>query len=105
MPNVKSAEKRVRTNEKRRLRNRADKATLRTTLKSVMGAAQAKDLEALKKIARQAQSVIGKSRRKTVINRRRAARLQSRVQRIVNRAQAAPAPAAPAAPAEPAPAQ
>jgi len=92
VPNVKSAEKRVRTNEKRRLRNRAARATLRTNLKRVGALMAAKDVEALKKAAVETISVIGKTRRKGVINRRRAARLQSRIQRRVNQALATAAP-------------
>ena len=92
MPNVKSAEKRVRTNEKRRLRNRAAKATLRTSLKRVSALVAANDVEALQKAAVETISVIGQTRRKGVINRRRAARLQSRIQRSVNKALAPVAP-------------
>ena len=91
MPNVKSAEKRVKTNERRRQRNRAAKAVLRTSLKRVGALAAGQDIEALKKAAVETISVIGKTRRKHVINRKRAARLQSRVQRSINKA-LAPAP-------------
>jgi len=95
VPNVKSAEKRVRTNEKRRRRNRAAKATLKTVLKRVATTVEAKDVEALKQAAAGALSVIGKTKRKGVINRRRAARLQSRVQRALNQTLAPEAPAPP----------
>ncbi len=101
MPNVESARKRVRTNEKRRLHNRVAKASLRTSLKRVATVAEAKDADALKRAAGEALSVIGKTRQKGVINRRRAARLQSRVQRTLNKALAAPASAAPAPEAAP----
>ncbi len=98
MPNVKSAEKRVRTNEKRRLRNRAAKATLKTVLKRVAASAQSADAEALKAAAQTAMRVIGKTRSKGIINRRRAARLQSRVQRKLNKVLAAASAAPPVTP-------
>ena len=41
MPNVKSAEKRVRTNEKRRERNRRDRSRMRTAIKKVRQAESA----------------------------------------------------------------
>lgn len=81
MPNVKSAKKRMRTNEKRRLRNRAAKAALKTSLKRAEEAFASSDIEAARQAALEALSVIGKTRRKGVINWRRAARLQSRIQR------------------------
>ncbi|MCX8037380.1 MAG: 30S ribosomal protein S20 [Candidatus Sumerlaeia bacterium] len=101
MPNVKSAEKRVRTNEKRRLRNRAAKAALKTVLKRVAATAQSADADALKAAAQTAMRVIGRTKSKGIINRRRAARLQSRVQKKLNKALAAsattpaPTPSAP----------
>jgi small subunit ribosomal protein S20 len=92
VPNVKSAEKRVRTNEKRRLRNRAAKSALKTSLKRVELAFESKDVEAIKRVAHEALCLVGKTRRKSVINPKRAARLQSRIQRKLNKALAAPPP-------------
>ena len=84
MPNIKSAKKRMRTNEKRRQRNRAAKSALKTSLKRVEALSEANDTEALRRTALDTLSLIGKTRRKGVIHRKRAARLQSRVQRKLN---------------------
>ena len=84
VPNVKSAKKRMRTNEKRRQRNRAAKSALKTSLKRVEALSEANDTEALRRTALDTLSLIGKTRRKGVIHRKRAARLQSRVQRKLN---------------------
>jgi small subunit ribosomal protein S20 len=83
---VKSAEKRVRTNEKRRLRNRTVKQGLKTSLKRAETAIEAAGAQAVKEVT-DTMSCIGKSRRKGVINRNRAARLQSRIQRRFNKKQ------------------
>lgn len=89
MPNVKSAKKRMRTNERRRLRNRAAKSTLKSHLKRVEGMAEAGDTAALETAAQKTLSVIGKAKTKGIISRNKAARLQSRVQRKANAALAA----------------
>jgi small subunit ribosomal protein S20 len=94
VPNVKSAKKRVKTNEKRRQRNRTAKSALKTHLKRIETLDETKDTEAVKQAARQTLSLIGKTRSKGIVNRRKAARLQSRVQRKIN--QALEAGAAPA---------
>jgi len=88
VPNVKSAKKRVKTNEERRQRNRAAKSALKTSLKRVDAACEGNDTDALQRAALDTLSLIGKTRRKGVIHRKRAARLQSRVQRKLNEAQA-----------------
>jgi len=82
----------MKTNEKRRLRNRAAKSALKTSLKKVEALAASNDIEALKEAAQRTLSLIGKTKKKGVIKPNRAARLQSRVQRKLN---AALSPAAP----------
>jgi len=94
VPNLKSAKKRVKTNEKRRQRNRAAKSILKTNLKRVDELEASNDTETLKIAAQSTLSVIGKSKRKGAINRKRASRLQSRMQRKLNQAAAATVPAA-----------
>jgi small subunit ribosomal protein S20 len=94
VPNVKSAKKRVKTNEKRRQRNRTAKAALKTHLKRIASLDETKDAEAVKQAALQTLSLIGKTRSKGIVNRRKSARLQSRVQRKLNQAlEAGSAPA------------
>lgn len=95
MPRTKSAEKRVRTNEKRRLRNQAARATLRTGLNRVKRLIKAKDVEALRRVGPQVMSLIGRTLRKGAINWKRAARLQSRLQSQINAVLASAATASP----------
>jgi len=76
----------MRTSRKRRQQNRAQKASLKTRLKRIETLLEAKDVETLKRAAVATISVIGRMGRKHVINRKRAARLQSRVQRKINKA-------------------
>jgi small subunit ribosomal protein S20 len=82
VPNVKSAIKRVRTNEKRRVRNRRDRARLRTALKRLRESAEAgKAHEQLQR----ATSLLDKSARKGLIHPNKAARDKSRLARLAKR--------------------
>ena len=85
MPNVKSAEKRVRTNERRRQRNRTVKQALKTSLKRAETVIDTGSAEAAAKETKDTISCIGQTLRKGVIKRNRAARLQSRIQRRLNK--------------------
>jgi small subunit ribosomal protein S20 len=84
MPNVKSAKKRVKTNEKRRIRNRQARATLRTALKQANVSVVSGDLEAAKTATQQAFSLIGKTAKKGIIHRNKAARQESRLMKKLN---------------------
>ncbi len=86
MPNVKSAIKRVKTNAKARLRNRANRSALRTAIRRVDESIAEDGAEVIGQKAQQAMSVIGKTASKGVIHRKKAARLQSRIQKRVNQA-------------------
>jgi small subunit ribosomal protein S20 len=74
MPKHKSAKKRVKTNLKRQMRNRAAKSTLKSTLKVLKGTPQEKQEEA----TRETQSVLDKAANRGLIHRNKAARLKSR---------------------------
>lgn len=89
MPNVKSAEKRVRTNQKRMIRNRAVRSELRTAIRRVNEAIQAGEMDQAQVKTHLAVSVIGQTARKGVIHKNKAARLQSRLRRRFNKALAA----------------
>lgn len=89
MPNVKSAEKRVRKTKKLAARNRATRSALRTAIRRVHEEIETKDAAKIDQAARTAVSVIGKTAKKGVIHRRKAARLQSRLRIRANRALAA----------------
>ena len=74
MPQHKSAKKRVKTNLKRQMHNRATRSTLRTTLKKVREMPEAKRAEAVNEI----QSVLDKAANRGIIHPNKAARLKSR---------------------------
>ncbi|MDX1661495.1 MAG: 30S ribosomal protein S20 [Gemmatimonadota bacterium] len=76
MPNVKSAEKRARTNLKRRERNRRDRSRLRTVIKRVR---EADSAEAAREAMRDAESVLDRLANKGVIHDNTAARHKSRL--------------------------
>ncbi|MBW2440987.1 MAG: 30S ribosomal protein S20 [Deltaproteobacteria bacterium] len=85
MANHKSAEKRARQNEKRRIRNKAVKTRIKHVTKEVRqasGEASSKE-EALAKL-KAAQSVVDKALKKGVIHKKTAARKISRLSRLVN---------------------
>ncbi len=77
----KSAVKRDRTSQKNRIRNRQVKSSIKTALKTVLGAAEKeKRLELFKNLA----SVLDKSVKKGVIHRNKAARTKSRIWKTIN---------------------
>ncbi|MGE5554436.1 MAG: 30S ribosomal protein S20 [Betaproteobacteria bacterium] len=82
MPNIKSAEKRVRTSEKRRARNQAVKSSLRTAVKKVRTAVEAKS-PAVAQTFQAATSSLDKAAAKGVIHPNKAARLKSRLAKRV----------------------
>ncbi len=83
MANHKSALKRARQSEVRRLRNKAYKTRVRSAVKAVRGAAAEQAGERLPA----AVSIIQKTASKGVIHPRQAARKISRLARLVNRLQ------------------
>ncbi len=82
MPQHKSAEKRVRTNERDRKRNVALRSRLR---KAVATQRERTDPEAAKKSLPETVAEIDRAERKGVIPGRRADRLKSRLARQINR--------------------
>ena len=76
MPNVKSAEKRMRTNEVRAERNRQFRSRLRTALKKVRSATTAADATPA---FREAASLLDRAARKRIIHPNKAARAKSRL--------------------------
>ena len=79
----------MRTNLRRQERNRAAKATLRTTLKDIESLIEKKDSAAVQAGLTNAVSVIGKTAKKGSIHKNKAARKESRLQRKVNQLLAA----------------
>jgi len=84
MPNHKSAMKRVRQNEKRRLRNRHIMSTTRTYIKAVRAAIDGGNAEAAREALPKAVNALNASVTKGVIHRNQAARKISRLTKAVN---------------------
>ncbi|UCF03964.1 MAG: 30S ribosomal protein S20 [bacterium] len=76
MPNHKSAWKRMRQNERRRIKNRAQRSYLRKTVKSF---SSLDDAESAKQQFPGAAAVIDKAAKKRIIHKRTAARIKSRL--------------------------
>jgi small subunit ribosomal protein S20 len=89
MAHHKSAIKRIRQNEKRRMYNRYWKSTMRTAIKQVRKAVEANDLEKARIAMREATSTIDHVASKGVIHKNTASRNISRLARLVNRTQTA----------------
>jgi small subunit ribosomal protein S20 len=88
MPNHKSAEKRVRQNERRRLINRSNRARLRTSIKGLHGALSAGDANEIAAALPKTVSEIDKAVQKGVLHRNAAARQKSRLTARVNQSSA-----------------
>ena len=85
MANTKSAEKRMRQSEKRRARNRADRATMRTAVKKVRTAIDAGDAQQAETLLSEAVSVIDRTVKKNVLHRNTASRTKSRLTQAVRK--------------------
>ena len=88
MPNHKSAEKRVRQSERRRLINRNNRAKLRTSIKKLRSALEGGDVKEGSTLLPTTVSEIDKAVRKGALHRNAAARHKSRLTIRVNRASA-----------------
>jgi len=84
MPNIKSAEKRMKQNEKRRLRNASQKSALRTAVKAAEVAASANDVNQAKEALLTATKKLDKAVSKGLIHKNAAARKKSRLAKKVN---------------------
>ncbi|OUM97280.1 MAG: 30S ribosomal protein S20 [Paenibacillaceae bacterium ZCTH02-B3] len=84
MPNIKSAIKRVKTSEKRRLRNASLKSALRTALKKAEQAIAGADPEAAREAVKFAQRKLDKAVTKGIIHKNAAARKKSRLAQKLN---------------------
>jgi small subunit ribosomal protein S20 len=84
MANIKSAKKRVVTNERRRQRNVAVKSGLKTHLKNTLAALESKDTAQVKSLLPEALSEIDRAASKGVIHPNSASRKKSMLQRRAN---------------------
>ena len=84
MAHHKSALKRIKQNEKKRLRNRHVRSTLRTFVKNVREAVEGNDKTAAREALAAAIPVIDKAASKGVIHASNASRSVSRLTKLVN---------------------
>lgn len=81
MPNLKSASKRARQSEKRRLHNRYYAKTTRTFIKKLKALNSKEDAQ---KLLPSVVSMIDKLAKRHIIHKNKAARLKSQLQILVN---------------------
>ena len=86
MANIKSALKRMRQNEKRRMRNRMVRSRMRTFVRKADALIAEADKEAAEIAVKEAISEIDKAAQKGVIHRNNAARRKSRLMQRFNAA-------------------
>ncbi len=86
MPNHKSAEKRMRQNEKRRIINRNNRGRLRTGIKKLRAALDSGDQAVVQGLLPATVSLIDKAVQKGALHRNAAARYKSRLTVRVNEA-------------------
>lgn len=79
LANIKSAIKRNKQNEKRRVRNRVFRGAARTFVAKARVAIESEDAEAAKKATLEAISALDKAAQKGVIHKNNAARRKSRL--------------------------
>ena len=86
MPNHKSAEKRMRQNEKRRVINRGNRTKVRSYIKKMRAALDSGKADEIQRVLPEAISVIDKSVQKGVLHANAAARYKSRLTVRANQA-------------------
>ncbi len=94
MPNNANARKAMRQNEKRRLRNRAARSTLKTILKKARAEAAAGNNEGAQTAFRTAVKSLDQAASKNLIHKNKASRLKSRLSQYMKKITTGQAPAA-----------
>ena len=85
MPNVKSAEKRLRQSEGRTLRNRIAKSSIKTLWKRAVSAIESGDKTNADKELKLVVSKLDTVSRKGIIHKKQAARKKSNIMRLYNK--------------------
>lgn len=80
MANTKSAEKRIRQEQKRRLHNRAQRSRMRTAIKKVL---TAQDAETAQLAFRETSALLDRFASRQMIHRNKAARKKSQLARYI----------------------
>lgn len=84
MANIKQQEKRIRTNEKSRLANMAFKSSLKSAIKAVFAAVEAKDTEKATTALNFAYKKLDKAQAKGIVHKNFVARHKSELANAVN---------------------
>ena len=84
MPNLKSSEKRMRQNEKRRAHNRAIRSRVRTAVDKANALIEEGDQEAAQDAVREAVSQLDRAVKKGILHRNNADRRKSRLMKYLN---------------------
>ncbi len=84
MPNIKSAKKRVKQTEKKRLRNYSRKHDVKSAVKKVLDAVAEKDAAQAEALLREAQAKLARAQSKGVMHKKTASRKLSRVAKQVD---------------------
>ena len=79
MPNIKSAIKRVKVNEKKNAQNKAVKSQINTAVRKFKSAVESKDAELAKKLYEEAASIVDCAASKKVIHKNTASRKKARL--------------------------
>ncbi len=85
MANIKSQEKRIKTNERARLRNQAVRSSLRTAVRSFREAAESGDKAKAGELLESTSRKLDKAASKGVIHKNQAANKKSALARTFNR--------------------
>lgn len=88
MPNTKSAKKRLRQNEERRVRNRSAKTVLRSQLRKVREAVAAGSVDEAQTSFKEAARKLDKAGASKLIHPNKASRLKSRLSKAIKKAKA-----------------
>lgn len=88
MPNIKSAIKRVKTNDKRRAANAQKKSAMRTAVKNFEAFVEKKDVAAAAEAFKLASKKLDKAAGKGLIHKNAASRQKSRLAKKLNELQA-----------------
>ncbi|MDF9867431.1 small subunit ribosomal protein S20 [Bacilli bacterium PM5-3] len=84
MPNIKSQKKRVKTNEKKRAYNASFKSSMKTAIKKVNAAVEAKDLTLAEECLTFAHKKLDKAQTKGILHKNNVARKKSHLSQLVN---------------------
>lgn len=89
MPTTKSAKKRLRQNERLRARNRGVKSVLKTHVRHVREAVEAKNIAEAEKLFRTTAKKLDQAVSKRIIHKNKASRTKSRLQNLIKSAKKA----------------